>query len=313
MTGDGRAIPGEIFDAVDALACGIDIVPPAASQRALVCRTALDTHEPLASDAASRLVRRRGGRVALYTGFVTPDRYPAGENDGPLGAAALARALVRAGVGATIYTDPEVAETTRWLVAELGEDIPVASLADDPQIPSTGVDAAIAIEKPGANPVGVMHTADGRRIDGGSKPIDRLFAAFDRAGILTIGIGDRGNEVGFGRIRERLIDLDPTLGVCACGCGGGLVAATATDILIPAAVSNWGAYALAAALALLTGRSACALEPEEERRMLNVAAVRGCRDGIRCRGAFGIDGLDGEVSVRVVAALRKLVRQTLAY
>ena len=83
-------------------------------------------------------------------------------------------------------------------------------------------------------------------------------------------------------------------------------------IFIPAAVSNWGAYALAAAIALLTGHSACALEPEEERRMLNVAAVRGCCDGIRRRGAFGIDGLDGEASVRVVAALRDLVRQALA-
>jgi len=312
MTGDGRAIPIEVFGEIDALACGVGVVPADASRRALARQEMLAAARPISLDAASRLLARRGGRVALYTGFVVPGKYPVGENDGPLGAATLARALVRAGVHATIHADPEVSETTRWLVAELGADIPVAPLADDPQTPPEGTDAAIAIEKPGANPLGVLHTADGARIDGGSKPVDRLFAAFARVGILTIGVGDRGNEVGFGRIRERLIDLDPALGACTCGCGGGLVAATSTDILFPAAVSNWGAYALAAALALLTGDSTCALTPEEERRMLNVAAVRGCCDGIRRRGAFGIDGFAGETSVRVVAAVRDLVRRALA-
>ena len=68
---------------------------------------------------------------------------------------------------------------------------------------------------------------------------------------------------------------------------------------------------MAAGLALLTGTPDLALKPEEEERMLKVAAVRGCRDGVRRRGLFGVDGVPGAGSVRIVSELAQTVTNTL--
>ena len=309
-SGPSRSEP-EPFETIDALVCGRGIAPRAVSDRARACQEALGARDPLSRTIASRLLDRPGARVALYTGFVVSEAYPAGENDGPLGAAALARALSRSRMKPTLFVDPEVTQTTRWLLGEIGTDAPVIALDGALHSLARPPDVAIAIEKPGINPAGVLHTFDGARIERGSRPIDHLFVEFARAGTLTVGIGDLGNEIGFGRLREQLLEMDPRMRTCTCGCGCGVAAATETDLLYPSVVSNWGAYGLAAGIALLSGNPACALEAVEERRMLLVAAVRGCRDGVRRRGVYGVDGFGGELSVRVVRKLRRLVAHTL--
>src|SRR5262249_27454304 len=63
---------------------------------------------------------------------------------------------------------------------------------------------------------------------------------------VTIGVGDGGNEIGMGKLPWPLIaDRIPGGATIACR--------VATDHLIVAGVSNWGAYALAAGVALLRG------------------------------------------------------------
>jgi len=303
--------PEAAFEQIDALVSGAGFVPNAVSARIRAYQTALDSPGPLCRHIASRLLTIPGAHVALFTGFVVPGAYPRGENDGPLGTVALARALAQAGWRPTIHVDPELLETTRWLLAELRVSLPVLALSDKSRVRLDDVDIAIAIEKPGANRVGVMHTFDGNRIEGGSKPVDRLFNELCGAEKITIGIGDLGNEVGFGTLRETVERLNPRARTCSCGCGGGIASATVTEYLLPAAVSNWGAYGLTAALALLVGGSEIPLRPEEEARMLRVAAVRGCCDGVRRHAGYGIDGHEGEISVRLVAELYELVRRCL--
>lgn len=301
-----------LFKRIDELVCGAGFVSGDTADRTRAYQAALSSEAPLCRAIAAALLAAPGARVSLFTGFVVPGRYPAGENDGPLGTAALSRALKRARFSPTIHVDPEVLETMRWLLAELGADVCVTSMDRASPVPLDSIDIAVAIEKPGTNSEGVLHTFDGNRIDEGSMPVDRLFVDLNRAGTLTIGIGDQGNEVGFGLLHDVLEDLNPRTRSCACGCGGGIAAATGTRYLFPAAVSNWGAYGLAAALALLVGDPALALRADEERRMLLVAAVRGCCDGVRRRGVFGVDGLAGDVSVRLVGALHDLVTRYLA-
>ena len=127
------------------------------------------------------------------------------------------------------------------------------------------------------------------------------------SGKTTIAIGDRGNEVGFGAIYNEVLSLVPEARRCACGCGGGIAAVTPADLLYPAAVSNWGAYGLCAGLAVAFGDRSLALRPDEEERLLRVAAVRGCRDGLLKTAAFGVDGISGSISIRIVAALEAIV------
>jgi hypothetical protein len=142
--------------------------------------------------------------------------------------------------------------------------------------------------------------------------IDELFTQWATRSVLTIGIGDRGNEIGFGSISDAVRAARPDAATCQCGCGGGVVAATATDLLLPSAVSNWGAYGIAASLGLLSRDPGCLVTPAEESRLLQTAAVRGCRDGVRRRGTFSVDAVSGSVSVAVVRALEDLVVDTLS-
>jgi len=297
-----------VFRDLDRLIRGAGFAPDAVVARTAQYHEALREHAPLCLQAATALLERRGARIALYTGFVVPEFFPQGENDGPLGTVALARALQRTGFSPSVYVDRELADTTRWLAAELGCEMPIVPIQVGTPPPC---DIAIAIEKPGANAEGMLHTFDGLRIEGGSQPIDALFAKLTGRGALTLAVGDVGNELGFGELSELVRRLLPEGGRCRCGCGGSVAATTGVRVLVPAAVSNWGAYGIAAALALLVGDPQAALLPREEERMLHVAAVRGCRDGVSRRGVYGVDGIVGDLSVQLVESILDLVHAAM--
>jgi len=296
---------------IDRLVCGAGLIPNETATRAFVLQTAarrLTSGAPLSSAIVNALLACRCARVALFTGFVVPNACPHGENDGPLGTVALARALRRLGFDVLTYADPQAVDHTTWLAAEIEAGVPVDPIpaGRSAELAET-IGVAIAIEKPGMNEKGFLHAWNGARIEAGSIPVDAAFAAMNDAHKLTIAIGDRGNEIGFGAIRNELLSLTPEAGRCACGCGGGTAAATPAALLFPSAVSNWGAYGLCAGLALAAGDRSLALRPEEEKRLLNVAAVRGCRDGLLGATAFGVDGIKGSTSVRIVDSLHRLV------
>jgi hypothetical protein len=306
--------PSDPFAAIDRLACGAGFIPDETVDRALALQAAArhaTADGPLARTIVEALLSHRHDRIALLTGFVLPDAFPCGENDGPLGTVALARALDRAGFDVAVYADPPAVDSVTWLAAEIEARVPVAPIPEGPTLLSDSFDVAIAIEKPGVNAAGHLHAWDGRRIEGGSVPIDSLFDRLAAEGKATLAIGDRGNEIGFGMILNELLSLVPEARRCTCSCGAGTAAVTAADLLFPAAVSNWGAYALCAGLALAANDRSLLLLPEEEERLLNVAAVRGCRDGLLRTAAFGVDGISGSISIRVVDAMRAVVDAAL--
>lgn len=72
---------------------------------------------------------------------------------------------------------------------------------------------------------------------------DFQFLAHKSGKIATIGIGDGGNEIGMGKVHQRVIDH--------IGNGPQIASSVSTDQLITAGVSNWGGSALAAALFVL--------------------------------------------------------------
>lgn len=273
-------------------------------------QTALAVTLPLSLHIAQTLRLFKGSTVSLFTGFVTPGLYPRGENDGPLGTLALARSLARCGLIPTIEVDPQILDTVRWLAAELGFEARIDEIDLD-VLAATPPAVAIAIEKPGQNAAGIMHTFDGIAIEDGSIAMDSLFRQWLAAGTVTIGIGDRGNEIGFGHLQDVVTEQLPASATCRCGCGHGVVCSTATELFLPAAVSNWGAYGIAAALAILENDETLVHLPTEEQRLLQVAAVRGCVDGVRRRSGFGVDGHSGETSIAIVRRLHEIVQTAL--
>ncbi|TFH06595.1 MAG: DUF4392 domain-containing protein [Candidatus Atribacteria bacterium] len=303
----------DAFQSIDRAVSGEGHVEPSVVSYIQRLQQALSQPEPLTLQIAKQLHGLRGKEAYLFTGFVVPGLYPEGENDGPLGTLVLARALHLAGLIPMIWVDPQLLDNIMWLAAELAVSVPIkaidlAQLAECRNEPAV----VIAIEKPGANDNGIMHTFAGLPVSSGSISIDALFLEWNAMGTLTMAIGDRGNEIGFGALREQVVQWAPGSTDCHCGCTGGVAATTPAQFLLPAAVSNWGAYGVAASMAILARDKRLLLTPAEEERLLRVAAVRGCVDGICRRGVYGIDGLPGATSVALVQELQRIAQRAMS-
>jgi hypothetical protein len=131
-----------------------------------------------------------------------------------------------------------------------------------------------------------------------------LFEEAKRRNVLTIGIGDRGNEIGFGGIADVPRRILPF--------GENATDSTIVDILITAAVSNWGASGIAAVLAALLGRPDIMHDTATESRMLHRCIEAGGIDGFSCRPLALTDSMSEATHVAICALLNELVRAPAA-
>lgn len=294
---------------------------------------------PLCQAAAERLVAavKPGDAVILTTGAGGPPWLFNGETDGPLGAAGLARALsLGCRAWPLVITEPRsrhpVAQTFAAAgVSLLPEDMArvrptTATPIDFPSDPAEAERAAAAfldrykpaamilVEKTSPNRAGVIHSVTGQawtpRVD--FARVEYLVAECRRRGILTIGIGDHGNEIGFGLIEATVRKTVPRADVCQCPCGQGMASGVATDIVIPASISNWGAYAIEAGLAMLKGDAGLLHDAATERAMLQACVMAGGVDGISSRQILAVDGTNDDTQLAIRAILAELIGKALS-
>lgn len=258
-------------------------------------------------DIAMALLQNREKRMAIFTGASVPDHLPNGENDGPMGAIVLARALEKLGVAVTVFTEREVLESQHAFAELLGSHVTIKELERDPSDQHAEIaaqyDVGITVEKAGGNEQGTLHSINANSRDGTRANIDGLIRDMNAAGKLTIGIGDGGNEIGFGKVYDAAARILPF--------GDQIVTTVATTFLYPVAISNWGAYALAAALAIGAERPELVVTPEEEKAMLLKAIELDCRDGGTGQAVFAVDGVSGESSMAYTRMLSEIVSTTL--
>jgi hypothetical protein len=271
-----------------------------------------------------------GDTVFILTGAGGPPVLPHGEVDGPLGAAALARSLaLTLGAEVVILTE-ERAELPLGAVCRAAglnfrgaEDEPIANSvvfvpmslrADECEaqagelLDTYAPTAVIAIEKLSPNKNGIIHGSTGLSYDDTHAKPQFLFDEARKRGILTAGIGDGGNEVGFGSVAEEIADIIPTGRVCLCPCGGGIIARVEVDHLVVAAISNWGGYGVAAMLAFLTSSPASGLIDDADlERMLRACVDNGAYDGAYARPLLSDDGVRLEAQRAFILLLRELV------
>ncbi len=268
------------------------------------------TRGDLASSAASLAVHP-APHVAILTGFFIPYADPpVSENDGPIGAAHLAAAFARAGAAVRLVTDSGCAEAVKAAARAAGadgsafdviesEDDIAAVLADWNAEPT--VSHVIAIERVGPSADGTYRNMKGNDISAHTAPLDLLF----QPGRVRIGIGDGGNELGMGKLpRELVVSAIPRgeLIGCVVGC----------EHLLVCGVSNWGALALQAALALArpSWRDAmtAGLTVERDREVLAALAVEGVAvDGMLGRPSMSVDRLPWEEHAEIVGRLREVL------
>jgi hypothetical protein len=259
---------------------------------------------PLSHRLARSLLECAGKRIAIFTGIVA-EPLPHGEVDGPIGASILAQTLEELGVAVDVIV-PEamtaVVDAIRSSLRARFEILNEARHADD-------YIGLVAIEKLGRTSAGTTHTILGT-------PIEQDFAAddlveqFNRDHRLTVSIADGGNELGFGAIFAQAIEVVPRGRDCGCPCGAGIVSQTATQLLFPAAVSDFGAYAVSGALALLAGRAELAPIPDLVGNAIAAAVGEGCIDGGTFRPhVLADDGIPLKGVEAVVGVMRTIVEQ----
>jgi hypothetical protein len=291
--------------------------------------------EPLSAAAARSLTDLAAGdRVVLVTGSLTRPwvSMKIGETDGPVGTAALARTLsygfnaipvvvtdtsLLEPIGATlraaglaVVTLDEAKRATAnrrfcGVAVALGYPLPDDAARTEAKrlLDELTPKAVVAIERAGMTVRGTYHNMLGQDYSEGRARIDYLVEEAGARRIPTIGIGDGGNEIGMGAIADAVHKHAPH--------GEILCARTATDVLLPAGVSNWGCYAIQAALAILTGRAELAHTAALEKHLIEAAAAAGLVDGNTGKGEATVDGMPVEVHMGVVQLLAAAVERAL--
>jgi len=270
--------------------------------------------------------------IVIATGFCHPDRLPYGETDGPPGAASLARA-VRCGLACMplILGEAAIEAPVQACVESLGLHLhqELAAARQDPcgvafqafpteaaaaqaaaqQLVAQVRPAALVVtEKVGPNRLGVAHSAMGLAIpDGARALIEYLLDVVHAADLPTIGVGDNGNDVGFGLIEDSVRRYKPYGDVCQCPCGGGLATVTQVRILVTAAVANWGAYGIVTCLAALRQQPDLLHSAATEVAMLEACVRAGAADGITGRREATVDALPAAVHASIVELLQALI------
>ncbi|XP_052594742.1 D-glutamate cyclase, mitochondrial isoform X3 [Peromyscus californicus insignis] len=140
-----------------------------------------------------------------------------------------------------------------------------AFLCKDGDPKSPRFDHLVAIERAGRAADGNYYNARKMNIKHLVDPIDDLFLAAQKIpGISSTGVGDGGNELGMGKVKEAVKKYIRNGDVIACD--------VEADFAIIAGVSNWGGYALACALYIL---NSCEVHERYLRRATGPSRVPG--------------------------------------
>jgi hypothetical protein len=303
----------QAFDSLDRLST-VELRPPnlPGGHVARLYDAARGGGDPISRRIAVRLGELDRSRVAIFTGVVIPPHLPMAEIDGPIGAIVLGRSLAMLGHDVEVVVESCQVGPSQELVAQAGVD--GVAVVDGALWTAHGarLGAAIAIEKISANRRGVRHSVLGTPIDAGDPATDRTFTELLARGVLTIGIGDAGNEIGFGSLQDEVAEILGRAAACRCGCPDGIVAATATELVLPAAISNLGAYGLAAALSLHLERAELGPTPELVSTLIEAAPRLGFLDGATLDPDFrGDDGVPLEALRAFVIIMGAIVDQSL--
>ena len=295
---------------------------------------------PISLVAAERMIEliKPGDSVLLVTDFGTPQFVPYGETDGPSGVASLARAIRFGLNGIPVIVSGRAIESVRYAVKAAGINIMEYELAkettsagavsatfpcvdkdESKKIADNMLDeyepkALISVETPGPNKRGVKHFAAGTDVEAKYRlpGLEYLFYEAEDRGIFTIGIIDVGNEIGSGSIEEDVRKITPYANVCRCPCGAGLACSVKTDIVFPANISNWGAYAITAMVAYLLKEKRILQDVYTERRMLEACIMAGAVDGVSGLGIMAVDSVNHEAGEAIITLLHSIIGNALA-
>lgn len=245
--------------------------------------------EHFCEDAVRALLKLPRGTIFLTTGF-----YVAGyaETDGPLGTEVLASALKKLDFHPVIVTDA----LCDGYFEPAGLDVAYVPLDADRTYFASMIQKArpvgmISIERCGLNSQNDYANMRGISIREHTAPVNLLFDLAREHCIPTWGVGDGGNEIGMGNLKEVISEK---LSLVPC--------INEVDHLVIATVSNWGAFGMTACLEKLTGTRVLP-SYQEMKAYLEQTVALGSIDGVNKVHECTVDGFSAEIEKEIVDAL----------
>ena len=186
-------------------------------------------------EAAEALYNTKRGNIFLLTGFYVNG---AGETDGPVGTYFLARALKKMGFEPVIISDRfcngffDMSDRFKVIYPEIGLRNHINHYKT--LIGQYSPKAVISIERAGRTKSGAYYNMKRKNISLNTAPLDEFLILLKNKGVLTIGIGDGGNEAGLAEFYDVILQKKMPI----------LPTVVGSDYPVLASVSNWGVYGL---------------------------------------------------------------------
>ena len=238
---------------------------------------------------AAQILHDCNGHVFIGTGFPVVDTF---ETDGPVGTIALYNALESIGATPVIVCGRPLSEAlaTKYRVHEIrvGDHDKREQEALE-AIEKYQPQAIVSIERPGQAEDGGYYNMRGESISARTACFDSFM---NLSACPTIAVGDGGNEIGMGNVREALQDLNI------------VPAATTCDELIVADVSNWGAYGIISFLSIWHGSDL--LKEINPLGILKYISELGSVDGVTRINQLTEDGLPATEGESIISELREV-------
>lgn len=249
-----------------------------------------------------------GTGIVIVTGFCIAEAL-CGETDGPLGAVTLAWALEKLGKRVMLATDgysKHILDACAEYMELKAERVMLPLEADKAfftrMLDNFKPSHIVSIERPGKAKDGRYYSMKGTDMTHLIPDSDSIFEAAKQRGIVTIAVGDGGNELGMGKVRDSVVKF--------LDMGETIAAVSEADHTIISGVSNWGAHGLEAMLSILGSRMLLQDEATEKaliEKMVEAGAVDGCSK----RREPTVDGLSLEQNLEILSSLRKLTAECI--
>ena len=244
--------------------------------------------------------------AVIVTGFPVKSAG-IGETDGPPGALALAYALEKLNKKVIIVTDNYTEALIQAGVKLLQLDAEIYIFEEGREeeqseeiINKYKPEHIIAIERPGRSWDNKCYSMYGEDITSYCPNTDILFIKAKENNIPTSAVGDGGNELGMGKVKE-IVKRDVKKGNL-------IFAQLETDSLVVAGVSNWGAFGICSGLSILN-ETALMLNENEYEELMNEIVRSGAVDGCSKEREVSVDGLSYEEKLAVFSRLKELAEK----
>ncbi len=229
--------------------------------------------------------------ILIATGFpILCDHEVYVENDGPLGSLVLVRTLrfLPSRLLIDLLCMEKFMESLRCF---FGDNVSLKCSVKYIIRKLDHYDFTFFIEYPGASSDGTFRNARGKDISSNVVPLEHVLEEAKNLGIVTVGIGDRGNEIGMAALSR----FHPRLIPESC------FSNTSAEYMLWAPVSNWATYFLSRIILDMLGvKPSHVHSSHAELQMLMKASKCGIVDGILAKRSLSVDGIPLHFNLSVV-------------